>query len=69
MGEGATQARSVDSDPCGFGGISQEPLVGLLHHFGSAQAVTQAAVDDLAQVNGISRHLAETVYGYFHDND
>ena len=39
----------------------------LLRHFGSAKAVTNAAVRDIAQVEGISTTLAQSIYDFFHD--
>ncbi len=39
----------------------------LLRHFGSAKAVTNAAVRDIAQVEGISTTLAQAIYDFFHD--
>jgi excinuclease ABC subunit C len=39
----------------------------LLRHFGSAKAVTNAGVRDIAQVEGISTTLAQTIYDYFHE--
>ena len=40
----------------------------LLAHFGSAKAVSRAGLADLRAVAGISEKVAETVYGYFHEN-
>ncbi len=39
----------------------------LLRHFGSAKAVTNAGVRDIAQVEGISTTLAQAIYDFFHD--
>ena len=58
-------------------GISASPLdevsgVGgrrkraLLLRFGSAKAVGDAGVDDLASVDGISKQLAQKIYDHFH---
>jgi len=39
----------------------------LLNHFGSASAVKGAGVKDLEAVKGISKAIAETIYGFFHE--
>ncbi|HEV7417069.1 MAG TPA: helix-hairpin-helix domain-containing protein, partial [Tianweitania sediminis] len=39
----------------------------LLHHFGTAKAVSRAAVEDLMAVEGISESIARTVYNHFHE--
>ncbi len=38
----------------------------LLKHFGTAKAVAKAGMDDLAEVDGISRSVAKKVYDHFH---
>lgn len=40
----------------------------LLHHFGTAKAVSRAGVEDLMQVDGISERVAQQIYGHFHEN-
>ncbi|MEO3387686.1 excinuclease ABC subunit UvrC [Mesorhizobium sp. CAU 1741] len=40
----------------------------LLHHFGTAKAVSRAGVEDLMQVDGISERVARLIYGHFHEN-
>jgi excinuclease ABC subunit C len=40
----------------------------LLHHFGTAKAVSRAGVDDLMAVDGISERVARQIYGHFHEN-
>ncbi len=39
----------------------------LLLHFGTAKAVSRAAVDDLMSVDGISESVARLVYNHFHE--
>ena len=39
----------------------------LLTHFGSAKAVSRAALADLKAVDGISDAMAESIYGFFHE--
>lgn len=38
----------------------------ILKHFGGLQEITKASVEDLAKVDGISRHLAEEIYAHLH---
>jgi len=40
----------------------------LLLHFGTAKAVSNAAVDDLITVDGISESVARLVYNHFHES-
>jgi len=49
-------------------GIGTRRKKALLSHFGSARSVAHAGIPDLMQVEGISRQVAETIYGWFHDN-
>ena len=39
----------------------------LLHHFGTAKAVSRAAIEDLMAVSGISESIAQQIYGHFHE--
>ncbi len=63
----AKRAKSITATP-----LDEVPGVGagrkraLLAHFGSAKAVSRASMADLVAVDGISRALAETIYGFFH---
>lgn len=38
----------------------------LIRHFGSAQAVKSASVDEIAKVQGISQSLAQDIYSFLH---
>jgi excinuclease ABC subunit C len=48
-------------------GLGPKRRKALLQHFGGLQGVARAGVADLERVAGISRSLAERVYGEFHD--
>ena len=47
-------------------GIGPKRKKALLHHFGSAKAVTGADVRDLEGVDGISSAMAQQIYDHFH---
>ena len=49
-------------------GLGPKRRRALLRQFGGLQAVIRASVDDLAQVKGISRQLAQLIYEYFHSD-
>jgi excinuclease ABC subunit C len=50
-------------------GVGAKRKRALLHHFGSARAVSNAGRKDLEAVSGISRAVAGTIYAHFHDQD
>lgn len=47
-------------------GVGPKKRRDLLQHFGGHQEIRRASVEDLQRVNGISRHLAETIYQHLH---
>jgi excinuclease ABC subunit C len=49
-------------------GIGAKRKKALLMHFGSARAVAQAGLTDLAAVPGISETVAKVIYDHFHPN-
>ena len=64
----AKRSKAVSASP-----LDEVPGVGaarkraLLAHFGSAKAVSRAALADLKAVEGVSEALAQRVYDHFHD--
>ncbi|UYV38172.1 excinuclease ABC subunit UvrC [Rhodobacteraceae bacterium D3-12] len=60
----AVGATPLDDVP----GVGATRKRALLAHFGSAKAVSRAALADLKAVDGVSSALAETIYDYFHEN-
>jgi excinuclease ABC subunit C len=63
----ARRAKTIEKSP-----LDEIPSVGaarkkaLLHHFGSARAVSQAGLADLEAVEGVSKGLAKRIYDWFH---
>ncbi|HEX7854153.1 MAG TPA: excinuclease ABC subunit UvrC [Sphingobium sp.] len=58
----AITVSSLDEVP----GIGPARKRALLMHFGTAKAVKNASLDDLAKAPGVSKAVAQTVYDYFH---
>lgn len=50
-----------------IGGIGPSRKRALLHHFGTAKAVSRAALSDLREVEGISAAMAKSIYDHFHE--
>jgi excinuclease ABC subunit C len=51
-----------------IGGIGPTRKRALLHHFGTAKAVSRAGINDLIAVEGISEAVARLVYDHFHED-
>jgi excinuclease ABC subunit C len=47
-------------------GIGPSRKRALLHHFGTAKAVSRAGVEDLLRVEGVSEAMARAIYNHFH---
>jgi excinuclease ABC subunit C len=66
----AKRAKAIGATPLDdVPGVGATRKRALLTHFGSAKAVSRAALPDLKAVDGISDHLAETIYGFFNEKD
>jgi excinuclease ABC subunit C len=66
----AKRAKAVGVTPLDeIPGIGATRKRALLAHFGSAKAVSRAAMPDLLAVEGISQTMAENIYGFFHGAD
>ena len=50
-------------------GIGAKRKKALLNHFGSARSVTDAGIKDLEAVDGISAHIAQQIYDWFHSQN
>jgi excinuclease ABC subunit C len=65
----AKRAKAVGATPLDdVPGVGAARKRALLQHFGSAKAVSRAALADLKAVEGVSDALAQKVYDYFHEN-
>lgn len=65
----ARRAKKTYSSPLdAVSGIGAKRKKALLHHFGSAKAVSQAGVKDLEAVEGISKAMAQNLYDFFQHN-
>lgn len=56
----------LTSDLDDIPGVGPQRKRDLLTHFGSLKSIKSASVDDIAGVKGISRSLAEKIFGAFH---
>lgn len=50
----------------GIPGVGALRKRALLHHFGSAKAVSSASLAELESVEGVNKKTAEAIYSYFH---
>lgn len=64
----ARRKKQMKSNPLdGIKGVGAGRKKALLAHFGSAKAVKAAALQDLANVEGVSQKLAQVIYEYFNE--
>ncbi|MDT8281860.1 MAG: excinuclease ABC subunit UvrC [Gammaproteobacteria bacterium] len=53
----------------GIEGLGPKRRQTLLKHFGGIQGITQAGVEDIARITGISKKIAQNIYDEFHASD
>jgi excinuclease ABC subunit C len=64
----AKRAKAVGATPLDdVPGVGAARKRALLAHFGSAKAVSRAALADLKAVEGVSDALAQKIYDHFHE--
>jgi excinuclease ABC subunit C len=64
----ARRSKELQTSPLDeIGGIGPSRKRALLRHFGTARAVSRAGIEDLMEVDGISRRMAEAIYDHFHE--
>ncbi len=64
----AKRSKAIGATPLDeIAGVGATRKRALLSHFGSAKAVSRAALADLKAVKGISAGLAEKIYDHFHE--
>ena len=63
----AKRSREISASPLDeIEGVGAKRKKALLLHFGSARNVARAGLPDLEAVGGISKAVAEKIYGHFH---
>ena len=69
-GHRAQRAKKRTTSPLeGIDGLGPKRRQTLLKHFGGLQAISQAGVEDIAKIPGISKKLAQDIYDRFHQAD
>jgi excinuclease ABC subunit C len=69
-GHRAQRAKKRTTSPLeGISGLGPRRRQTLLKHFGGLQAISQAGVEDIAKIPGISKKLAQDIYDQFHQVD
>jgi excinuclease ABC subunit C len=69
-GHRAQRAKTRRTSPLeGISGLGPKRRQTLLKHFGGIQGITQAGIEDIAKIPGISKKLAQDIYDQFHATD
>ncbi|MEP3275999.1 MAG: excinuclease ABC subunit UvrC [Stappiaceae bacterium] len=65
----AKRKKDIATNPLDeIAGIGPTRKRALLHHFGTAKAVSKAGIDDLRAVDGISESTARLIFDHFHEH-
>jgi excinuclease ABC subunit C len=62
------QTTGLTSSLLSIPGVGSKRRHALLQRFGGLRELTKATIDEIAKVQGISTHLAETIYQHLHQN-
>ncbi len=63
----AKRVKQISASPLdNVPGVGAKRKKALLHYFGSGKAVSQAGVEDLERVQGVSKAMAQKIYDHFH---
>ena len=66
----ARRKRDITRNPLDeIAGIGPTRKRALLHHFGTAKAVSKAGLSDLEKVPGVSAQMARIIFDFFHDTE
>ena len=69
-GHRAQRAKKRRTSPLqDIAGLGPKRRQTLLKHFGGIQGITQAGIEDIAKISGISKKLAQNIYDEFHATD
>jgi len=69
-GHRAQRAKKRSTSPLeGIAGLGPKRRQTLLKQFGGMQGITQAGIEDIAKISGISKKLARDIYDQFHTTD
>jgi excinuclease ABC subunit C len=63
------EKRTIRSELDAIDGIGEKRRNALLSHFGSVKQLSEASVEEIGSVGGISNDLAKKIYDYFADAD
>lgn len=64
------RSKSLEHSPLDeIKGVGSKRKMNLLRHFGDLENIKKAEVEDLIQVKGLNRNVAQNIYQYFHEKE